>query len=48
MGGGISGVAQRLDSRRVALPPSTLNVMRALCGSDTAGCKCGGTTFVRA
>ena len=48
MSGGTSGLAQRLHSRRVPLPPSTLNVMRALCGSDAAGRECGGTTFVRA
>ena len=48
MSGGISGLTQRLDSRCVSVPPSTLNVMRALCRSDAAGRKCGGTTFVRA
>jgi hypothetical protein len=48
MSRGVSGVAQSLDSRRVALPSSTLNVMRALCWPDTTRCKRDVTTFVRA
>jgi hypothetical protein len=46
MSGGVSGVAQRRDSRRVALSPSALNVMCALYWSDAAICKRCRTTLV--